>query len=64
MTSIFEGQPLKTRPVPKKKGGSFGFQVYTVYTYKELYVYIYIPGPSKGALNGSVTGCHLPPLRV
>ena len=42
MTSIFEGQPLKTRPVPKKKGGSFGFQVYTVYTYKELYVYIYI----------------------
>ncbi len=28
MTSIFEGQPLKTRPKFQAKEGSFGLQVY------------------------------------
>ena len=28
MTSIFEGQPSKTRPKLQSKQGSFGFQVY------------------------------------
>ena len=43
MTSIFEGQPLKTRPVPKKKEGHLASRC-ILYTYiNNLYtVYIYI----------------------
>ena len=37
MTSIFEGQPLKTKPKLQAKQGSFGFQVY-------IYISMYIPG--------------------
>ena len=36
MTSIFEGQPLKTRPKLQAKEGSFGFQdyIYCMFIYR------------------------------
>ena len=49
ITSIFEGEPPKTRPKFQSKQGSFGFQVY-------IYIIYHISGQiSSATSHGSLT---------
>ena len=40
MTSIFKGQPPKTRPKLQSKQGSFGFQVYILILYLNILIFL------------------------